>query len=89
MPAVHERLLRSSDDFACPIDINFQGRFVIDVEFLDLKICPINVSVASFLLESRNRLEIHAEKYVSETHHLLSLLNFRVEKAVLYGPATA
>lgn len=46
--AVHERLFRSSDDFACPIDINFQGRFVIDVEFLDLKICPLNVSVPSF-----------------------------------------
>lgn len=41
--AVHERLLRTSDDFACLIDINIQGRFVIDVEFLDLKICPLNV----------------------------------------------
>ncbi|XP_042007955.1 BTB/POZ domain-containing protein At1g21780-like isoform X1 [Salvia splendens] len=39
---VHERLLRTSDDFACLIDINIQGRFVIDVEFLDLKICPLN-----------------------------------------------
>ncbi|GER49183.1 BTB/POZ domain-containing protein [Striga asiatica] len=39
---IHERLLRTSDDFACVVDINFQGRFTIDVEFLDLKICPLN-----------------------------------------------
>ncbi|KAG8378263.1 hypothetical protein BUALT_Bualt08G0119400 [Buddleja alternifolia] len=39
---IHERLLRTSDDFACPIDMNFQGRFIIDVEFLDLKIYPPN-----------------------------------------------
>lgn len=37
---IHERLLRTSDDFVWPIDISFQGRFVIDVEFLDLKIGP-------------------------------------------------
>ncbi|PIN16174.1 hypothetical protein CDL12_11186 [Handroanthus impetiginosus] len=39
---IHERLLRTSDEFACPVDINFLGRFVVDVEFLDLKICPLN-----------------------------------------------
>lgn len=39
---IHERLLRTSDDFVWPIDTTFQGRFVIDVEFLDLKICPLN-----------------------------------------------
>ncbi|CDP10921.1 unnamed protein product [Coffea canephora] len=39
---VHERLLRTSDDFVWPIDTTFQGRFVIDVEFLDLKICSLN-----------------------------------------------
>lgn len=38
--AVHERLLRNSDDFVWPVDTTFYGRFVIDVEFLDLKICP-------------------------------------------------
>ncbi|XP_027094932.1 BTB/POZ domain-containing protein At1g21780 isoform X1 [Coffea arabica] len=39
---IHERLLRTSDDFVWTIDTTFQGRFVIDVEFLDLKICPLN-----------------------------------------------
>ncbi|XP_071925566.1 BTB/POZ domain-containing protein At1g21780-like isoform X2 [Coffea arabica] len=39
---IHERLLRTSDDFVWPIDTTFQGRFVIDVEFLDLKICSLN-----------------------------------------------
>lgn len=41
--AVQESLLKTSDDFACPVDISFQGRFVIDVEFLDLKIHSSNV----------------------------------------------
>lgn len=37
---IHERLLRTSDDFVWPVDSTFHGRFIIDVEFLDLKICP-------------------------------------------------
>ncbi|KAL3641260.1 hypothetical protein CASFOL_016228 [Castilleja foliolosa] len=39
---IHERLLRTSDDFACVVEMNSSGRFIIDVEFLDLKICPLN-----------------------------------------------
>lgn len=42
--AVHERLLRTCEDFVWPVDSTFHGRFIIDVEFLDLKICPLNVS---------------------------------------------
>lgn len=42
--AVYERLLRTSDDFVWPIDSALQGRFIIDVEFLDLKIYSPNVS---------------------------------------------
>ncbi|KAJ8773342.1 hypothetical protein K2173_028519 [Erythroxylum novogranatense] len=39
---VHERLLRTCEDFVWPVDSAGHGRFIIDVEFLDLKICPIN-----------------------------------------------
>ncbi|XP_039120364.1 BTB/POZ domain-containing protein At1g21780-like [Dioscorea cayenensis subsp. rotundata] len=39
---VHERLLRTSEDFVWPIDSTFHGRFVIDVEFIDLKISTLN-----------------------------------------------
>lgn len=39
---VHERLLRTSEDFVWPIDCTFHGRFIIDVEFLDLKVSPLN-----------------------------------------------
>ncbi|XWS23728.1 hypothetical protein CRYUN_Cryun28dG0040200 [Craigia yunnanensis] len=39
---VHERPLRTCDDFVWPVDSTFHGRFIIDVEFLDLRICPIN-----------------------------------------------
>lgn len=46
--AVYERLLRTSDDFVWPIDSCLQGRFIIDVEFLDLKIYTPNVSFVMF-----------------------------------------
>lgn len=42
--AVQEKLLRTHDDFVWPVDTTFVGRLIIDVEFLDLKICPPNVS---------------------------------------------
>ncbi|XP_042032903.1 BTB/POZ domain-containing protein At1g21780-like isoform X2 [Salvia splendens] len=59
---IHERLLRSSDDFACPIDINFQGRFVIDVEFLDLKICPLNGGEGSSIWPSDGLMQSQASQ---------------------------
>ncbi|KAK6939886.1 BTB/POZ domain [Dillenia turbinata] len=39
---IHERLLRTSDDFVWPVDSTILGRFIIDVEFLDLKIYSPN-----------------------------------------------
>ncbi|KAK2351862.1 BTB/POZ domain-containing protein [Trifolium repens] len=39
---VYERLLRTQDDFVWPVDTTYVGRFIIDVEFLDLKICHMN-----------------------------------------------
>ena len=40
---VHEKQLRTSEDFFWQIDSTLNGKFVIDVEFLDLKISPDNV----------------------------------------------
>ncbi|KHN35501.1 BTB/POZ domain-containing protein [Glycine soja] len=40
--SVQEKLLRTHDDFVWPVDTTFVGRLIIDVEFLDLKICPPN-----------------------------------------------
>ncbi|EOY16309.1 BTB/POZ domain - like 10 [Theobroma cacao] len=37
-----ERPLRTCDDFVWPVDSTFHGRFIIDVEFLDLRIYPMN-----------------------------------------------
>ncbi|KAG6786153.1 hypothetical protein POTOM_007747 [Populus tomentosa] len=45
--AVHERSLRTSEDFVWPVDSSFHGRLIIDVEFLDLKVCPLNGGEAS------------------------------------------
>ncbi|XP_051129443.1 BTB/POZ domain-containing protein At1g21780-like [Andrographis paniculata] len=39
---VQERLLRTKDDFSCPVEVNGQARLVIDVEFMDLKISSPN-----------------------------------------------
>ena len=40
---VQDRLLRSSEDFVWPVETTFHGRFIIDVEFLDLKVASMNV----------------------------------------------
>ncbi|XP_054799355.1 BTB/POZ domain-containing protein At1g21780 [Prosopis cineraria] len=54
---VHERLLRTCDDFVWPVDTSFVGRFIIDVEFLDLKICPLNGGEASSIWPSDGKLQ--------------------------------
>ncbi|KAK3041386.1 hypothetical protein RJ639_001584 [Escallonia herrerae] len=54
---IHERLLRTSDDFVWPVDSTFHARFIIDVEFLDLKICPLNGGEASSIWPSDGVLQ--------------------------------
>ncbi|KAL7246257.1 hypothetical protein ACSBR2_001391 [Camellia fascicularis] len=54
---VHERLLRTSDDFVWPVDSTFLGRFIIDVEFLDLKLCSMNGGEASSIWPSDGRTQ--------------------------------
>ncbi|KAK2659481.1 hypothetical protein Ddye_006014 [Dipteronia dyeriana] len=49
---IHERLLRTCEDFVWPVDSTFLGRFIIDVEFLDLKICPLNGAEAGSIWPS-------------------------------------
>lgn len=39
---VYERLLRTGEDFIWSAEFAYHGRFTIEVEFLDLKICPTN-----------------------------------------------
>ncbi|KAJ8460966.1 hypothetical protein OPV22_033892 [Ensete ventricosum] len=39
---VYDRLLRTTEDFVWVTDFNSPGRFIVDVEFLDLKIAPLN-----------------------------------------------
>ncbi|PKU63988.1 BTB/POZ domain-containing protein At1g55760-like [Dendrobium catenatum] len=39
-PGVCDKQLKNSDDFVWAIDIFFTGKFIIDVEFLDLKTVP-------------------------------------------------
>ncbi|XAR55563.1 hypothetical protein NMG60_11035672 [Bertholletia excelsa] len=54
---IHERLLRTSDDFVWPVDSTFLGRFIIDVEFLDLKICPLNGGEANSIWPSDGMMQ--------------------------------
>ncbi|KAL9315662.1 hypothetical protein ACSQ67_016663 [Phaseolus vulgaris] len=54
---VHERVLRTSDDFVWPVDTAFLGRFVVDVEFLDLKACPGNGGVTRSIWPSDGKLQ--------------------------------
>ena len=39
-PGVCDKQLKNSDDFVWAVDTLFAGRFIIDVEFIDLKIVP-------------------------------------------------
>ncbi|XP_068663408.1 BTB/POZ domain-containing protein At1g21780 [Aristolochia californica] len=59
---VHERLLRTSDDFVWPVDSTFQGRFIIDVEFLDLKISPISGGEASSIWPNQGAMQAFASR---------------------------
>lgn len=54
---VHERVLRTCDDFVWPVDTSFLGRFIIDVEFLDLKTCPVNGGEARSVWPSDGKLQ--------------------------------
>ncbi|KAL2317812.1 hypothetical protein Fmac_031688 [Flemingia macrophylla] len=54
---VHERVLRTCDDFVWPVDTTFLGRFIIDVEFLDLRTCPPNGGEARSVWPSDGKLQ--------------------------------
>lgn len=54
---IHERLLRTSEDFVWPVDSAFHGRFIIDVEFLDLKVCPTNGGEATSIWPCGGQLQ--------------------------------
>ncbi|XP_047152442.1 BTB/POZ domain-containing protein At1g21780-like, partial [Vigna umbellata] len=60
--SVHERVLRTSDDFVWPVDTAFLGRFVIDVEFLDLKAFPGNGGVTRSIWPSDGKLQTVADQ---------------------------
>ncbi|KAE9608969.1 hypothetical protein Lal_00020231 [Lupinus albus] len=60
--SVHERVLRTYDDFVWPVDTTFVGRFTIDVEFLDLKIYPLNGGEASSVWSYDRKMQTIAEQ---------------------------
>jgi len=58
--AVHEHLLRTSDDFVWQVDAMSHGRFTIDVEFLDLRIANNNASIQPRLVFLNSHLLLNA-----------------------------
>lgn len=46
--AVQEKVLRTSEDFAWSANFAYYGRFIVEVEFLDLKIWTTNVSPLNY-----------------------------------------
>ncbi|CAA6667669.1 unnamed protein product [Spirodela intermedia] len=77
-------LLRTSDDFVWPIDSTFNGKFIIDVEFLDLKISLVNGSMQSLASKSSR----HASRMLEENIHSDITINtpggtLRAHKAIL------
>ncbi|KAL8257171.1 hypothetical protein R6Q59_029212 [Mikania micrantha] len=57
---IHERLLRTSEDFVWPVDSTFHGRFIIDVEFLDLQVYSVNGEEASSIWPNATMLRSSA-----------------------------
>ncbi|XP_022876714.1 BTB/POZ domain-containing protein At1g21780-like [Olea europaea var. sylvestris] len=82
---VHERLLRTSDDFAWPVDSNFHGRFVVDVEFLDLKIYPLNGGEGSSIWPSDGMMQYLATQ--STLRCLSRMLNESIHADVAINTA--
>ncbi|KAH9309453.1 hypothetical protein KI387_037364, partial [Taxus chinensis] len=59
---VHDRLLRSSEDYVWAIETTFFGRFMIDVEFLDLKVAPVNGGEPSSIWPNEGSMQNQAIK---------------------------
>ncbi|WOL15646.1 hypothetical protein Cni_G24427 [Canna indica] len=59
---VHEKLLRTCEDFVWPIDSAFHGRFTIDVEFMDLKISPLDGGEANSIWPNEGMLQSLSSK---------------------------
>ncbi|XP_057446345.1 BTB/POZ domain-containing protein At1g21780 isoform X2 [Lotus japonicus] len=53
---VQEKLIKTEDDFVWTVDTAPVGRFIIDVEFLDLKICTMKGEEASSIWPSDGNL---------------------------------
>ncbi|KAI3714679.1 hypothetical protein L6452_21638 [Arctium lappa] len=61
---IHERLLRTSEDFVWPVDSTFHGRFIIDVEFLDLQVYSVNGEEASSIWPNDGMLRSSASESI-------------------------
>ncbi|CAL9062368.1 unnamed protein product [Musa banksii] len=59
-PAVCDKQLKNNDDFVWAIDNSFAGRFIIDIEFLDLKTVPPSGGEPSSIWSSHH-IEKHSE----------------------------
>lgn len=64
---IHERLLRNSDDFVWPVDTTFYGRFIIDVEFLDLKVCQLSGGTSTSIWPSHGTMQSLATQSALQT----------------------
>ncbi|KAH9618728.1 hypothetical protein KSS87_016906 [Heliosperma pusillum] len=65
--SVQGRLLRNTDDFAWSVDTAFHSRFLIHVEFLDLKFYSIDGGEGSSIWPSHGKLQSMATQSALET----------------------
>lgn len=73
---VIDRLLRTSEDFVWPVDTTFHGKFIIDVEFLDLKVAAMNGGESFSVWPNEGAIANQAQKGV------LRCLNRMLEDAI-------
>lgn len=63
-PEVTDKLLRTSDDFVWPVELPFFSKFIIDVEFLDLKTALTNGGEACSIWSSEGCIKDQAHQGV-------------------------
>lgn len=57
-PEITDKKLKNNDDFVWAIEVPLTGKFIIDVEFLDLKIVPLEGGEPCYEKEGMQRSRI-------------------------------
>eukprot|EP01018_Ginkgo_biloba_P025143 Gb_00172 [translate_table: standard] len=61
-PEIIDKALKSNEDFVWPVELTFHGKFIIDVEFLDLKVASPNGGEPCSIWSSEETIQNQADQ---------------------------